>query len=48
MIQCTVAQGRRPRATVYLVIRNTEGVISLYYCTESYEILVFITQLRTV
>ena len=29
MTRCTVARGRRPRATVYRVIHSTEGVIVL-------------------
>ena len=29
MTRCTVARGRRPRATVHRVIHSTEGVIVL-------------------
>ena len=41
MTRCTVARGRRPRATVHRVIYSTEGV-SFDCCTERYEIVVLL------
>ena len=42
MTRCTVARGRRPRATVHRVIHRTRRGESFDCCTERYEIVVLL------